>query len=118
MNKILTKIIETAHAQDLIRCPDGTLADPSIGCVITPSAIVKSEAGITEIILKSANGLMSVIAGLAVIMIIYGGIRYAMAVGSEDQIKKAKSIILWSGFGLILGLLAVLITNLILGEIT
>lgn len=115
MSKILIKIIEKAYAQDLISCPDGTLADPSIGCVTTPSAIVRSESNLVEIILKIANGLMSVVAGIAVIMIIYGGIRYAMASGSEDGVRKAKAIILWSVVGLIVALLAVFITNLILG---
>jgi hypothetical protein len=118
MNKILSKIIETAYAQELIRCSDGTMADPSIGCVETPSAIIGSESSLVQIILKGANGLMTFVAGLAVIILIYGGIRYAMAMGSEEQIKKAKRIIFWSIIGLIVALLAIFVTDLTLGVIT
>lgn len=118
MDKILSKIIATAYAQELIRCPNGTLADPSIGCVETPAALISAEFSLVQVILKAANGLMTFIAGLAVIMLIFGGIRYAMSVGNEDQIKNAKRIIFWSIIGLVIALLAVFITNTILGAIT
>jgi hypothetical protein len=118
LENILTKIIEIAYAQDLIRCQDGTWADPGIGCVQAPAAIVSSESNLIGIILKITNGLMSVVAGVAVITLIYGGIRYAIAAGSEDQIKKAKSIIFWGGFGLVIALIAVFVTSFILNVVT
>jgi len=118
LEKILSKIITTAYAQELIKCPDGTLADPSIGCVETPAALISAEFSLVQIILKAANGFMTFMAGLAVIMLIYGGIRYAMSIGNEDQIKNAKRIIFWSIIGLVIALLAVFVTNIILGAIT
>lgn len=118
LENILNKIIAKAYAQELIRCQDGTWADPSIGCVQAPAAIVSSESNLIGIILKITNGLMSVVAGIAVITLIYGGIRYAMSAGSEDQIRKAKSIIFWGGFGLIVALLAVFVTSFILNAVT
>jgi hypothetical protein len=116
--KILTKIIETAYAQNLISCPDGTMADPSIGCVKTPSSLISAESNLAQIILKFAGSLMTFVAGIAIITIIYGGIRYAIAAGSEDQIKTAKKIIFWGIFGLIIALLAVFVTNFILDILT
>ena len=118
MNIILSKIIETAYAQELIKCPDGTLADPSIGCVVAPSALLSPESSLIQIIMKAANGLMTFVTGIAVIILIYGGIRYALAAGEEEQIKKAKRIIFWGIIGLVIGLLAVFVTNLILGATT
>lgn len=118
MNNILTKFIATAYAQNLISCPDGTLADPSIGCVKTPAALINAESNLVQIILKFANGLMTFITGVAIITLIYGGIRYAIAAGDENQIKIAKKIIFWSIFGLIVALLAVFVTNFILNIVT
>jgi hypothetical protein len=114
MNNILTKIIATAYAQNLIPCQDGTFADPGIGCVKTPASLVSAESNLVQIILKFANGLMTFIAGVAIITLIYGGIRYTMAAGDENQIQIAKKIIFWSIFGLIVGLLAVFVTDLII----
>jgi hypothetical protein len=112
--KILTKIIAAAYAQNLTPCQDGTFADPSIGCVKTPSSLVSAESDLARIILKFANSSMVFVIGIAVITLIYGGIRYTMAAGNEDQIKIARKIIFWSIFGLIVGLLAVFITNFII----
>jgi hypothetical protein len=118
LNKILTKIIETAYAQNLISCPDGTMADPSIGCVKTPSSLIGAETNLAEIILKFANSLMAFVAGVAIITLIYGGIRYAIAAGNENQIKIAKKVMFWGVFGLVVGLLAVFVTNFILDIVT
>ena len=114
MNNILTKIVGIAHAQDLIPCQDGTMADPDIGCVTAPAAILSTESSLVSIVLNIANGLMAFVAGIAVITLIYGGIRYATAAGSEEQMNKAKRIIFWGIFGLIVALLAVFVTNFIL----
>ena len=118
MNKILTKIIEKAYAQELISCPDGTMADPSIGCVQAPSAIVNPESGLLQIVFKITSGLMSAIAGIAIIFVIYGGIKYATAAGDEEQVRKAKRILFWSIFGLIIALLATFVTGTVLDVVT
>jgi len=113
MPNILTKIIETTYAQELIHCPDGTLADPSIGCVQTPASIINAESSLLQVILQAISGFMIFIAGVATITLIYGGIRYAMSLGNEDQISKAKRIIFWSVFGLVIALLAAFVTGFV-----
>ena len=118
MNKILTKIIEKAYAQELISCPDGTMADPSIGCVQVPSAIVNPESGLLQIVFKITSGFMSIIAGIAIIFVIYGGIKYATAVGDEEQVRKVKRILFWSILGLIIALLATFVTGTVLDVVT
>ena len=113
----ITKLINTAHAQELIPCPDGSMADASIGCVDIPGGIVNPQSNIVEIILQIAEVLMNITAGLAIIVLIYGGIKYMTALGNDDEINKAKTIIFWSIFGLIVALLASYVANFILGVI-
>ena len=117
MNNFLTKIIETAYAQDLISCPDGTLADPSIGCVKTPSGIANPQSDLLGLILKFSSGLMLLLAGAATITLLYGAIRYAMAAGNDDQIKTAKRIMIWSVGGLVLGLLASYVVQMVISVV-
>ncbi|MBU0727867.1 pilin [Patescibacteria group bacterium] len=109
--------IGVAKAQELIQCADGTMADPTIGCVETPSALINPQSNLAAIILNFASGLMTFVAGVAVLTLIYGGIRYAMAAGSDEQINKAKRIMFWGGFGLIVGLLAQFVAKFIVGII-
>ena len=82
-----------AHAQELIPCPDGTYADPSIGCVATPGGVISPEAGLVDLILRIATVLTTVVAAIAVISLIYGGVSYALALGQDEKIQKAKRVI-------------------------
>lgn len=118
LSELFTTIIDKAYAQNLIPCPDGTMADPDIGCTKVPDALINSQSSIAEVLLKIAGGLLSFIVGLAVISIIYGGMRYALATGNKKQIEIAKNIIFWSIFGLIVAILAKYVTGFVLGIIT
>jgi len=114
MKKILSLILASiglrvAYAQDLIPCPDGTMADPSVGCVTMPSSIVDSNTPISEIILKIASLTLTGVIAVTTLFLIYGGIRYATAVGDEERLQKAKRLILWSVIGLAVSLVARLI---------
>lgn len=118
MNKFLLTLIEKAYAQDLIPCADGTMADPLIGCVSTPESIVNPESSLAGILLNFASGLMAFVSGVAILTLIYGAIRYALAAGSNEQINKAKRIMFWSIFGLVVGLLSVFVAEMILGIVS
>lgn len=109
---------QKVYAQDLIPCPDGSYADPSIGCVETPGGVVASEANAMELILQIASVLMTVVATVAVIMMIIGGITYALSAGDEDKIQKAKRIIFWSVVGLIVALIARFVALNIINVVT
>ncbi len=114
----LSLIIGKAYAQELIPCKDGTMADPTVGCVETPKALVNTQSEILSIILKSADAIVTVAVAASVAILIYGGIVYAISMGNEDKIKTAKNIIFWSIFGLIVTLLAKYIVTAILVIIT
>lgn len=105
------------YVQNLIACPDGTMADPLIGCVRTPATVVNPESGLIAIILKIAAYVNGSAAAIATVFVIIGAIRYAMAAGDPEQIDKAKRTIFWSLFGLILSLLAVFVAQFIAGII-
>jgi len=103
----------------LIPCSDGTMADPTIGCVTAPaSSTVNPETGIAEMILQTAGVLMSFAAAVSVIMLIYGGITYAMAAGDDEKIRKSKRIMLWSIVGLAVSLTARAVAQFTLGIVT
>ena len=111
MKKILSLILASvglrvAYAQELIPCPDGTMADPSVGCVKMPASVVDSNTPISEIILKIASFALTGVIAVATLTLIYGGIRYATALGDEERLQKAKRLILWSVIGLAVALTA------------
>ena len=59
-----------------------------------------------DIITTIINVMLFIAAALAVIMIIYGGIRYITAHGDEMQVIVAKDTIVYSVAGLIIAILA------------
>ncbi|MDO8335757.1 MAG: pilin, partial [Candidatus Saccharibacteria bacterium] len=54
---------------------------------------------------------------LAVIMIIFGGIRYVLSAGDASKIKTAKDTIMYSVIGLIVAVLAYAIVNFVVTRI-
>ncbi len=65
-----------------------------------------SNQNLPDIITTIINVMLFIAAALAVIMIIYGGIRYITAHGDEKQVKVAKDPIVYSVTGLIIAILA------------
>lgn len=59
-----------------------------------------------DVITTIINVMLFIAAALAVIMIIYGGIRYITAHGDEKQVKVAKDTIVYSVVGLIIAIIA------------
>lgn len=109
--------MKVVHAQELIPCSDGSFADPTIGCVTAPSNVVNAETSLPEIILQIATTLMTVVAGVAVVTLIIGGIMYATAMGNDGKIKKSKCLIFWSVTGLAIAILARSVAQFILYSI-
>lgn len=67
---------------------------------------IAPEGDLAGLIANMANILAGLAATLAVAAMIWGGIVWASSAGDEERIAKAKSIITWSIFGLILALSA------------
>lgn len=62
--------------------------------------------GSNGILNKTANFLLVIIGVVAVIMIIVGGIQYALSGGDSQRINKAKDMIIYAIVGLIVALIA------------
>lgn len=100
------------------------ISDPtSAGC---PCALNSSSAACQDLskqdglsnILKNATNIVLFIAGaLAVIMIIYGSIRFMTAHGNEKQVESARLIVTYSVIGLIIALLAYALVNFVLSNL-
>lgn len=54
---------------------------------------------------------------LAVIMIIVGGVMYAVSAGDETRVRQAKATITYSVVGLVVMILAFTIVNFVLGNV-
>jgi hypothetical protein len=69
-------------------------------------------------IIKTIVNIMLYIIGIAcVIMLIYGGIRYATSGGNEKGITSGKNTIMYAIIGLIIAILAYAIVNFVIGGI-
>lgn len=64
------------------------------------------------------NILLFVVGALAVIMIIWGGLRYATSAGNAANVTAAKNTIMYAIVGLIIAFLAFAVVNWILGAIS
>lgn len=71
-----------------------------------------------SIITTITNTLLFLVGALAVIMIIWGGIRYATSAGNSSSVTAAKNTILYAIVGLIIAFLAFAAVNWILVAIT
>lgn len=74
--------------------------------------------GDTGIITTITNTLLFIVGALAVIMIIFGGIRYATSAGNSSSVTAAKNTILYAIVGLIIAFLAFAAVNWVLGSLT
>lgn len=74
--------------------------------------------GDTGIITTITNVLLFIAGALAVIMLIFGGIRYATSAGNASAVTAAKNTVLYAIVGLIIAFLAFAAVNWLLGVIT
>ncbi len=58
--------------------------------------------GLLFVVLMLANIILRFIAGIAVLMVVYGGIRMIMTVADENAHSEAKKIIIYACLGLVL----------------
>ncbi len=74
--------------------------------------------GDTGIITMLTNTLLFIAGALAVVMVIFGGLRYATSAGNASAVTAAKNTILYAIVGLIIAFLAFALVNWVLGVLT
>ena len=103
-------LFDSSSSVSALSILDGVNAAHGTG---TPTALFGAGGIITTI----ANVLLFIAGALAVIMIIYGGLRYTTSAGNSASVTSAKNTILYAIVGLIIALLAFAIVNFVLGSL-
>ena len=85
-------------------------SDPT--CVEAKSGDAQKNA--SSYINNIVDALLYIVGGLAVIMIVIGGIRYITSAGNAQSVQSAKNMIMYSVVGLIVALLAYAISNFVI----
>ncbi|MBN6034119.1 pilin [Amycolatopsis sp. 195334CR] len=92
------------------------------GVVLTSSAaradtiqIVALAQTIDEVLSNIRNWIMGILAGVAVVFLTIGGLRYLMASGDPGEIEKAKGAFKAAGIGFGLAALAPLVVEILKG---
>jgi len=82
-------------------------------CSVDPSSEVCQSSGddADDLIATLVNVLLFLVGALATVMIIVGGIFYAISNGDASKITKAKNTIMYAVVGLVVALLAYAIIN-------
>lgn len=70
--------------------------------------------GDNELLIRAFNTVFTILTGIALISIVYGGFKYVISRGEPDRIGKAKDIIMYSVIGLIIAFCAFGLVNLLL----
>lgn len=92
--------------------------DPCAGTAVGSSELCNDTTtaeGAIEII---ANILFFIIGAVAVIMIIYAGVRYTTSGGNPEAVKSAKNTLLYSVIGLVVAIFAYAIVRWIVGRVS
>ncbi|MBP6041433.1 hypothetical protein KA529_00215 [Candidatus Saccharibacteria bacterium] len=70
------------------------------------------------IVSKVINTLLFLVGGLAVLMVIVGGIRYVVSAGDQNAVTAAKNTILYAIIGLVIAFLAYGIVQFLVGALS
>lgn len=70
--------------------------------------------GANSIFTKVVNILLFLIGAIAVIMLIFGGIRYTISAGRDKEVEAAKNTILYAIIGIVVAFLAYAVVNWVL----
>lgn len=71
------------------------------------------EDGSEGIFKKVINIMLFVIGAVAVIMLIYGGVKYVISGGAQDKVAEAKNTILYAIVGIVVAILAFAVVNFV-----
>jgi hypothetical protein len=66
-----------------------------------------------QIVTNVAYWILGILAAVAILMIIVGGIMYLTSAGNEDRVATAKKIIVYAIVGVVIALVALVIVRLI-----
>ena len=77
----------------------------------------EGEAKVKSTIGNVTNLLLMAVGAISIIMIVVGGILFALSNGDSSRVTKARNTVLYAAIGLIVSLLAAAIVNLAFGRV-
>ena len=98
--------LEVAFAQ-------GAISDQDQPGIIR--ALSGGQTGLRGIILTIVNFFLGFLGLLAVVMVIYGGFLYVGSAGNEENVGKAKKILMYAAIGILIIIVSFALVNTILG---
>lgn len=96
------------------KCFKGGLDGLSADCGMKTTG---SDQNLMDVFKVIINVVLGLVAMIAVVMIIYGGIQYTTSAGEAGKVKKAKDTIMYGVIGLVISLLAFAIVNFVLAQV-
>lgn len=122
MKKIKIAFISIIAAAGLVATPllqpmyaGATAADEISSGVEAAGGDEQSSKPLDETVKDIINVMLFIVGILAVIMIIYGGIRYVISTGDQAKVTAAKNTIMYSIVGLVVAIVAYAIVNWVIG---
>ena len=82
-----------------------------------PDGVPTELFGNTGVFTQITNTILAAVGLIAVIMLIFGGVRYIISGGDQKKVTDAKNTILYAIIGLIIALLAYAIVNFVLNAL-
>ena len=78
-------------------------------------ALSGGQTGLRGIVLTIINFFLGFLGLLAVVMVIYGGFLYVSSAGNEENVNKAKKILLYAVVGIVVIIVSFALVNTLLG---
>ena len=96
----------------------GGAIDPTTDQPPIISFLSGGQTGLRGIVLTIVNFFLTFLGLLAVIMVIYGGFLYVSSAGNEENVNKAKKILLYAVLGIVIIIVSFALVNTLLGAAT
>lgn len=84
-------------------------------CPAFLNALNACQPGIKGVVMLIVNFFLGFLGLLALVMVIYGGFLYVSSAGNEENVGKAKKILMYAAIGIIVILIAYPVVNTLLG---
>lgn len=114
MNLSFKKLFLAASMLTLITLP--TVASAQLGGISASQAGIPARFGTFDSIIKSGFSLVILVSGiLFVVLLLLGGVQYLTSLGQEEQLTKARALMLNAVIGLVIVITSFAIGTYVLG---
>lgn len=115
---VLGLLLVNSFGVDVALAQGGGAIDPEADQPAIIRALSGGQTGLRGIVLTIINFFLTFLGLLAVIMVIYGGFLYVSSAGNEENVNKAKKILLYAVIGIVVIIVSFALVNTLLGAAT